>query len=332
MGNAQNIETLLGSLLRIDVDAEEQPYGIPADNPFVDADGLDEIFAYGFRNPFRFSFDRETGELFLADVGQDLFEEINSVEMGGNYGWVIREGAHCFDPMSPEAPPEDCPTEGLIDPIAEYDHSEGLAVIGGYVYRGEQSPDLAGKYIFGDYNLPEIESGRLFYLETEGDRSRIFEFRLGEENEPLGASVLGFGEDADGELYVLTSTEGGPTGTTGTVYRIATSGAAPQAGQVPGDCNQDGIVDIADAICLFILLLGGGGEGELALPCAGAGVDAPGNLALLDWQGDAAVDVSDGVAAVSYLFAGGSPHMLMDSADPSGCVTIADCPVGPACP
>ncbi|MGD8395166.1 MAG: PQQ-dependent sugar dehydrogenase, partial [Candidatus Eiseniibacteriota bacterium] len=127
IGNGQNIETALGSMLRIDVDREEPPlpYGIPPDNPFANVTGVDEIYAYGFRNPFKHSFDDGPGgdgALWVADVGQNLFEEIDLVELGGNYGWVIREGFSCFDPFNPEMPPMDCPEVGphgepLLDPI-----------------------------------------------------------------------------------------------------------------------------------------------------------------------------------------------------------------------
>lgn len=220
IGNGQNIDTPLGSVLRIDVDGGS-PYAIPADNPFVGAPGLDEIYAYGFRNPYRFSFDRGgTNELFVADVGQALFEEIDVVEKGGNYGWVIREGAHCFDPFNPGTPPAVCPTAGLIDPVAEYDHSDGIAVVGGYVYRGGLHANLAGKYVFGDFSRNFSPNGRLFYLDADGDRSQIFEFQLAPSNDPLGLFVLGFGEDEDGEIYVLTTSNLGPTGSTGKVFKI----------------------------------------------------------------------------------------------------------------
>lgn len=219
-GNGQNIETALGKVLRIDVDGAS-PYAIPADNPFVGAPGLDEIYAYGFRNPYRFSFDRGgSNELFVADVGQNLYEEIDVVEKGGNYGWVIREGAHCFDPFAPTSPPAVCPTAGLIDPVAEYDHTDGLAVVGGYVYRGGLHANLLGKYIFGDFSRDFGPTGRVFYLNADGDRSQIFEFQIAPPNDPLNLVVLGFGEDEQGELYLLGSANLGPTGTTGRVFKI----------------------------------------------------------------------------------------------------------------
>ena len=147
MGNGQNVETALGSVLRIDVDSvpdEGLTYAIPPDSPFADGSGAREIYAYGFRNPYRLSFDdgpSGDGTLYVADVGQDLFEEVSIVERGGNYGWVIREGFHCFDPFDPANPPATCADVGplgepLREPILEYDHSVGLAIIGGLVYRG----------------------------------------------------------------------------------------------------------------------------------------------------------------------------------------------------
>jgi glucose/arabinose dehydrogenase len=226
IGNGQDIFTTLGSILRIDVDGGA-PFAVPPDNPFVGEPGEDEIYAYGLRNPYRFSFDRETGRLFLGDVGQNLFEEINIIERGGNYGWVIREGFHCFDPFNPTIPPAACPTTGphgepLIDPVAEYDHGDGIAVVGGFVYRGSRFRELFGRYVFGDFSRSFFPgSGRLFYLDADGDLSRIFELRLGDTNDPLGLYLLGLGEDESGELYATTSESLGPAGVTGKVFHIA---------------------------------------------------------------------------------------------------------------
>ena len=236
IGHGQNIETALGSILRIDVDSPPDAglaYAIPPDNPFVGTAGVDEIYAYGLRNPYRFSFDDGPGgdgRLFLADVGQNLFEEIDIVEKGGNYGWVIREGFNCFDPFSPNSPPAMCPDTGpmgepSLDPIAEYDHSDGIAVIGGFVYRGSAFPALVGKYVFGDFSRSFFPpGGRLFWLDADGTLSDIFEFRLAPDDEPLNRFVLGFGEDERGEIYALTSEMLGPTGSTGQVWHIV-SGA-----------------------------------------------------------------------------------------------------------
>jgi glucose/arabinose dehydrogenase len=228
-GNGQDPGNVLGTIIRIDPDGNDAAngeYGIPSDNPFVGESGfLDEIFAYGFRNPFRISFDSRTGELYAADVGQNDIEEVDVVEAGGNYGWPIKEGSFCFDMNGDddgfvfECGPGDTPKD-LIDPIAEYDHDEGIAVVGGFVYRGERIPPLRGRYVFGDFFHPESGSGRLFYLERN-DRIREFPFA---DRETLGFALLGFGRDADGELYVLANETGTPFGDTGVVMRIAPGG------------------------------------------------------------------------------------------------------------
>jgi glucose/arabinose dehydrogenase len=143
-GHGQDTQTLLSKMLRIDVDGKSSglAYGIPADNPFVGGDGLPEIWAYGFRNPWRFSFDRNTGRMFVADVGQDRFEEIDIVQKGGNYGWNTMEGLHCFNP------PSGCSMSGLSPPIVEISHPEAEAVIGGFVYHGTALAGMQGMYIF----------------------------------------------------------------------------------------------------------------------------------------------------------------------------------------
>lgn len=235
IGNGQDITNLLGSILRIDVDGDE-PYGIPDDNPFVGDEGRDEIFAYGFRNPFRMSFDSQGDQqLFAADVGQDLWEEVNIVELGGNYGWPIKEGTHCFSADSPRNPPDECPDTGpwgepLIDPILEYPNAniaEGLgrAVIGGFIYRGSDLPEFEGRYIFGDWSRSFGQPlGTLFVATPPDNDNEEWPFEELEVTERadgrLGEYVLGFGRDANDELYILTSESGGPSGDTGMVYRI----------------------------------------------------------------------------------------------------------------
>ena len=220
-GNAQTPSNILGSILRIDPEgsnAANGQYGIPGDNPFAgDPDVLDEIFAFGFRNPFRISFDRTTGRLFAADVGQNDIEEIDIVVAGGNYGWRVKEGSFLFDPngAAPGFVTARADVAGLVDPIAEYDHDEGIAVVGGFVYRGAAIPQLRGRYVFGDFNAPG-RMGRLFYLLPGGG---IREFRL-PGRDGLGLQLLGFGEDGAGELYVLASETGVPFGDTGIVLRI----------------------------------------------------------------------------------------------------------------
>lgn len=187
-GNGQNLQTLLGKILRIDVDSlsGNSLYAIPADNPFASGGGLPEIWAYGLRNPWRFSFDR-AGRLFAADVGQDHFEEIDLVQRGGNYGWKTMEGDHCYSPSS------GCNTSGLILPIAEYDHSEGDAVIGGYVYAGTAIPSLQNSYIFGD-----LSSGKIWGLRevSAGNWSRTLLLTS-------NAELSSFGLDQAGEVYVV---------------------------------------------------------------------------------------------------------------------------------
>jgi glucose/arabinose dehydrogenase len=202
-GNGQNISTLLGKILRIDVDTDT-PYTIPSDNPFVGIEGLDEIYAYGFRNPYRFSFDQVTGALYVADVGQDEWEEIDIVEKGENYGWRILEGTHPYDPALAEF--LNISIETLQSPIHEYSHNVGRSIIGGYVYRGNQSPSLVGSYVFGDWSTDFVKpDGKLYYLsETEPGVWERLEFSLQNEK-PLKRFILGFGEDELGEIYVVTT-------------------------------------------------------------------------------------------------------------------------------
>lgn len=220
-GNGQNLANPLGSLLRIDPAGSNSGngrYGIPSDNPFVGMDtALDEIYAYGFRNPFRFSFDVPTGLLVLADVGQNDIEEVNLVQAGGNYGWALKEGSFRFEPNGNEP---GFVTDGLvqgnfIDPVIQYDHDEGTAIIGGFIYRGGAIPALQETYLFGDVAKTNNGDGRLFY----SDGSEILELDLTEQAQP-GFWVLGFGQDADGELYVLGNTTGIPFETTGAVYKL----------------------------------------------------------------------------------------------------------------
>jgi glucose/arabinose dehydrogenase len=187
-GHGQNRQTLLGKMLRIDVDGTSPglEYRIPPDNPFVAGGGLPEIWAYGFRNPWRFSFDRNTGRMFVADVGQDRFEEIDIVQRGGNYGWNTMEGLHCFNP------PTACPMSGLSLPVVEISHSEAEAVIGGFVYHGTAVAGMQGMYIFGDL------SGKIWSL-TESSPNNFTRATL----LTPGFNISSFGQDAAGELYVV---------------------------------------------------------------------------------------------------------------------------------
>jgi len=192
---AQDLQSLLGKLLRLDVDNGD-PYAIPADNPFVTrGDAKPEIWAYGLRNPWRFSFDRASGDLYLADVGQNAYEEVNFQPAGSaggeNYGWRYFEGTHNFRDAA-SAPPD------VVPPVAEYGRDDGCSVTGGYVYRGAALPELAGVYLFGDYC-----SGRIWSLQrTVGAWQRA---TFGDTD----FNISSFGEDAIGELYVLDHRGGG---------------------------------------------------------------------------------------------------------------------------
>src|SRR6185503_832408 len=159
-GNGQNLDTLLGKMLRIDANAQPG-YAIPPDNPFLHQPGArPEIWAYGLRNPWRFSFDPR-GRLIAGDVGQDRFEEVDIVTRGDNYGWNVREATHCFSPA------DGCASAGMVDPIFEYGRDAGNSITGGQVYLGQRIPGLRDKYVFGDYG-----SGRLWSLELPEQRER----------------------------------------------------------------------------------------------------------------------------------------------------------------
>jgi glucose/arabinose dehydrogenase len=225
-GNGQNPATVLGKILRIDPQGNNSAngkYGIPADNPFVSTPGFaKEIYAWGFRNPFRFSFDTVSGAMYIGDVGQNNLEEVDIGVAGGNYGWRVKEGSQCFDPNGTDNGfafgSSPCPGEppGLIDPIAEYNHADGLAVIGGFVYRGGDVPALAGQYVFGDFSRDFGPTGRIFHLEG----GVVKEFPV-VGMAALNLAVMGFGQDANGEVYLLANSTATPFGDTGVVLRIA---------------------------------------------------------------------------------------------------------------
>ena len=251
-GNAQNLSTPLGKMLRLDplnpaltpgspdpISANGQ-YRIPASNPFQGPGQVPEIYAYGLRNPYRFSFDRATGDLILADVGQNTVEEIDRVVLGGNYGWAIKEGDFHFNRTNGPsgnagtvgaAPGNRSPGNpvGLIDPISgtlgtlEYDHGDGISITGGFVYRGTAIPELFGKYVFGDlalHNFPPRADGRIFYADLQTGGINVFslpQFVAGIL--PNGLTVHGFGEDTPGELYALV-TNTSANGNGGIVYKL----------------------------------------------------------------------------------------------------------------
>ncbi|WP_235808234.1 PQQ-dependent sugar dehydrogenase [Methanoculleus horonobensis] len=286
IGNAQNLTNIYGNVLRIDVDnvtaenVTEVPenatwttaagtlYGIPADNPFVgNASIPPEIYAYGFRNPAFITFDAE-GNLFAADAGQNLFEEVSLVVNGGNYGWRLMEGTHCFDPENPTMPPATCPANGssgepLIGPVIEGGRDLGVVFVGGRVYNGTALPELAGRYVFGYWSTGFDVANATLLAATppaEWNASAIPDSaenltpeeiamwslqRLNVTGTPAGTLdvyLLGFGEDADAELYALTSEEGGPdaANATGRVWKVVpanvTETPAPTANvtMVPG--------------------------------------------------------------------------------------------------
>jgi glucose/arabinose dehydrogenase len=235
-GNGQDItDNLLGSILRIDVDAGA-PYAIPPDNPFVDEDGLDEIWAYGFRNPYRISFDGS--RLFAGDAGQVLWEEVSLVVKGGNYGWNVKEGTHCFDAENPGVSPAECPSFApggvpLRDPVIEYANARnpigglGLVVVGGHVYRGGELPQLRGRYVFGDWSrsFARPDGTLLLASPRKSGLWQIQEIQVqGRPDGRLGHFILGFGRDSRGEVYVLTTNSVGPSGSTGRVYRLVKPG------------------------------------------------------------------------------------------------------------
>lgn len=202
--NGQRLDTLLGKVLRIDVDRREDDllYAIPGDNPFVARTGArPEIYCYGMRNPWRMCFDRANGNLYAADVGQWKWEEVDVIEKGKNYGWRVMEGNHCnhvFD--------EHCDSAGLEKPVAEYGHDAGVSITGGYVYRGKKFPALDGIYFYADYG-----SGRVWGLRYDGGKI-VAQRELLKGNLPCSS----FGEDDDGEVYLVSHA--------GKIYRIQTEG------------------------------------------------------------------------------------------------------------
>jgi glucose/arabinose dehydrogenase len=190
--NGQNLGTLLAKILRIDVDKKEagKNYGIPKDNPFVDVAGArPEIWAYGLRNPWRMAFDRKTGRLWTSDVGQNIYEEIDIITKGGNYGWSRREGLHPFGDEGVDVNPK------MIDPIWEYHHEVGKSMTGGVVYRGKALPELEGMYVYGDYI-----TGRIWALQYDDSKKRVVANRPLERTRDL---IMSFGEDEAGEIYYL---------------------------------------------------------------------------------------------------------------------------------
>lgn len=233
-GNAQNIDAnFLGKILRIDID-NGTPYGIPPGNPFIDKPGLDEIFAFGFRNPYRMSFDiRGTKDLIVADAGQALYEEINVLQKGGNYGWNVKEGNHCFNAANNKEELPSCPTvdnrgKEFMNPVLEINNwqnpkgGSATTIIGGHVYRGTTIKDWIGKYIFGTFSQsPTTPNGQIFVATTENAPWTYEKAKLKNNPDDIGHYLKGFGQDDDGEIYIAVSSQVGPQGTTGKVFRFA---------------------------------------------------------------------------------------------------------------
>jgi len=234
-GNGQDItHNLMGNVLRIDVNTTsgKMNYGIPADNPFVGTDARPEIYAYGFRNPYRFSFDMgDDHKLYLGDAGQSLWEEVDIVRKGGNYGWNVKEGTHCFNTDNDLEERAACPMEDsagnpLIDPIIELANAANpkggiaIVVVGGNVYRGKSIPFLDGRYIFGSLSSNGSPDGRLFLGKPKAGLWDYEQLELQSYPNNLGQYVKSFGQDLDGEVYVMTSSQIGPTGNTGRVYKL----------------------------------------------------------------------------------------------------------------
>jgi glucose/arabinose dehydrogenase len=225
-GNGQDLTDLHGKILRVDVDAGD-PYGIPQDNPFVDQDNAQpEIWAYGLRNPWRCSFDTADGKLMCGDVQQNSFEEVDIISKGDNLGWRRMEATHCFDFENPNQHPANCVESGLVQPILEYKNCtaqpvgcKGISVTGGYVYRGSHEP-WQGNYIFGDWSKSfGAMDGQIFMASKGADGEWSME-KVDVVNMDTLPYVLAFAQDADGEVYALTSVTTGPVGSGDTIYKI----------------------------------------------------------------------------------------------------------------
>ncbi len=250
-GNAQDQTNILGTIIRIDpIDpsltssssdliSTNGKYRIPSDNPFIGSPAfLEEIYSYGFRNVWRFSFDPVTDQLIAGDVGQNKIEEIDIIQSGQNYGWRDKEGTFDFDYQTGSVLPSSM--SGYVEPVAQYDHDEGISITGGYVYRGSAIPELVGKYVFGDFSSGFFTpNGRIFYSDlTTGE---INEFILSGGDAPLGTFVKGMGQDDDGELYLMVGTnlgpfvrssDGLPLGQVLKIIPASTSGTEQTIGQV----------------------------------------------------------------------------------------------------
>ncbi len=291
---AQDPSTLLGKMLRIDIDGDF-PYSVPSTNPYYNnPDTLGEIWAFGVRNPWRWSFDRETADMYMGDVGQNEWEEINfqpaSSSGGENYGWRLKEGTHCYNP------PTDCDPGGLTDPITEYDHNPECSITGGYVYRGCAIPDLQGTYFYADYC-----SDRIWSFRYDGANITDSMERTSELVPPEGsyAGISSFGQDALGELYIVDQGRDA-------IYKIVPVD--------PPDCNQNGRNDNCD-----IPLGVSSDENQNGVPdeCeTGCG----------EMNDDGTINISDAIYIVNYVFIGGDPPDPLASGDTNcdGSVNVSD--------
>jgi glucose/arabinose dehydrogenase len=265
-GTGRDNTNILGSILRVDPlgnNSANGKYGIPSDNPFVAIDnpGVDEIFAYGFRNPYRMSFDASTGELYVGDVGQNLIEEVDIAVKGGNYGWNWKEGRfHFYNPISgnyvSNVAPPGLPID-LVDPIIEYNHDDGISVIGGYVYRGSEISALSNHYIFGDFSGSNLSTptGRLFYQDRSTEHLRELSF-----SDPISDYVTGFGQDVENELYVVSNDQFGPSGLEGKLLRLAHQSTNVS---YPDAQGESAVCSVSDELCFPIKTE----ENSIALVC-----------------------------------------------------------------
>ncbi len=293
--NGQNVNVLLGKILRIDIDSGS-PYAIPPTNPFFGGPEKQEIFYWGLRNPWRNSFDRLTGNFFIADVGQNQWEEIDwrpAADSGNiNFGWRLREGLHCYNPSV------NCDPGGITtDPIHEYSHSAGCSVSGGYSYSGCAIPDLQGAYFFGDYC-----EGTIWSFRYDGIAKTDFQDRTAELELTGTSSLVSFAEDNYGEMYLLFQS--------GQIYKIIPDLAIT-------DCNGNEISDSCEIALGVVADTNSNGVPDSCDPPSYVCGDADGN---------SSVNISDVVRLINYIFAGALPPNPLAAGDPncSGAVNISD--------
>lgn len=286
--SGQRTDTYLGKILRIDVDGGD-PYAIPPDNPFVaEPDVFDEIWALGLRNPWRFAFDRETGDLYIADVGQGSWEEVDyqpaSSSGGENYQWRRREGDHTYNAGT------DLSVGNSTGPLFEYAHGGGFlggcSITGGKVYRGCRMPDIHGTYFFADYCNNWVGSFRIESGEVVDLRDRTAELNAGIQPGDVVDEITAFGEDARGEVYICDQSS--------KLFRVVPDESEPPGPQfLRGDTNSDGSIDISDGIRTLLRLFAGG----VPAACEDA----------LDADDNGVVEISDAVYTFGYLFLGSTP-------------------------